>query len=174
MKLAFVGDNFSVGVLSRQVRSVWQAFEVVLRPEIALCVPITAQGQIVLLRQYRVAVDEVLLEFPAGRLGDGEDAECAIRRELLEETGFRVSMIHRIGAFLTAPHFSNERVNVFVASGELSSLPTPTPKEDLFEIVELPPSTINGLIIEGRMLDSKSITAHALVRAQGTQFGVTL
>jgi ADP-ribose pyrophosphatase len=72
MKRVFEGDNFSVGVLAREVRSVWQDFEVVLRPDIALCVPITPEGRIVLIRQYRVSVDEVIIEFPAGRLGTGK------------------------------------------------------------------------------------------------------
>jgi ADP-ribose pyrophosphatase len=174
MKRVFEGDNFSVGVLAREVRSVWQDFEVVLRPDIALCVPITPEGRIVLIRQYRVSVDEVIIEFPAGRLGDGEDAEHAIRRELLEETGFRVDRIRKIGSFLTAPHFSNERVTVFVATGAISALPTPTSKEDLREVVEMPPSGILQMIIDGRMLDSKSIAAHSVARASGTQFGVSL
>ncbi len=174
MRIVFEGDNFSVGVLLREIRTVTQAFEIVLRPEIALCVPITPDGQLVLLRQYRAAVDEVVLEFPAGRLCQGEDAESAIRRELLEETGFRVDKLHKVGAFLTAPHFSDERVTVFVAQGEISSLPTPTSKEDLREVMAVFPSTISQLIIEGQMLDAKSITAHAFARARGTHFGVTL
>ena len=68
MSLAFKGDNFSVGIVSRQVRSVWQDFEVVIRPEIVLCIPIDSSGQILLVGQVRAAVNRVVLEFPAGRV----------------------------------------------------------------------------------------------------------
>ena len=167
MSLAFEGDNFSVRIVSRQVRSVWQDFEFVVRPEVALCIPMNSQGQMLLIRQYRVAVDDVIMEFPAGRVSPGEDPENAARREVLEEIGFRTQSIERLGSFLTAPHFSDELVSVFFAKGDVISPPTPTPKEDLRQIVEVLPSAIDQLIADGRILDSKSIAAHTLSRIRG-------
>ena len=91
MSTPFEGDSLSVRIVSRSIRSVLQNFEVVVRPQIALCIPVTDDGNLLLIRQYRVAVNNVILEFPAGRIEVGEDSERAATRELLEEIGFLVT-----------------------------------------------------------------------------------
>jgi ADP-ribose pyrophosphatase len=174
MRVEFKGDNFSVSIVSRQVRSVWQNFEVVIRPEIALCIPIDSTGQILLVRQFRAAVNSVVLEFPAGRVSPAEDPEQAAQRELIEEIGFRARTVDKLGTFLTAPHFSDELVNVYVTRGDIVTLPAPTPKEDFREIVSVRLSEIDRLIKEGSLCDAKSITAHAMARLSGGHLGTSI
>lgn len=174
MDFGFEGENFSVRIVYREVRSVRQRFEVVVRPQVALCIPVTENGEVVLIRQHRIAINDVILEFPAGRVSKGEDPEDAVRRELVEEAGFVVDRIEQIGTFFTAPHFSDEKVSVFVANGNIIAAPTPTPKEDFRQAIRLPPTEINKLIADGRMIDSKSISAYALAHARGAQFGTIL
>jgi ADP-ribose pyrophosphatase len=173
MDLVFDCEAFSVRRVSREVRSVRQDYEIVVRPQVALSIPITSDGHLVLVRQFRAGADGFILEFPAGRLTQNEDPEHAARRELLEETGFRVDTMHRIGTLLTAPHFSDESIVVFVAAGEIAADPTPTPKEDL-RVIELPPPGVAELIANGHIIDCKTIAAHALARSGGAHFGVTL
>jgi ADP-ribose pyrophosphatase len=172
--VVFEGENFSVRILSREVRSVQQQFEVAVRPRVALCIPMTLDGQLILIRQFRPAMNRVTLEFPAGRVKQDEDPEHAARREILEEIGFRADSIRQLGSLLSAPHFSDEVVDVFIAIGGIASTPTPTPKEDLRDVIIIPPTAIDQSIAEGRLIDSKSIAAHALARIHSPVFGVTL
>jgi ADP-ribose pyrophosphatase len=174
MSTVFKGENFSVKIYSRELRAVRQQFEVAVRPRIALCIPISKEGELIFLNQFRVAMNKVVLEFPAGRIEAGENPEHAIRREMVEEIGFRLDSVHLLGTLLTAPHFSDEVVMVFTGKGEIVTTPAPTPKEDLREIVTLTLSSVDKYIAEGRLIDSKSIAALALARAQGSQFGVSI
>ena len=69
-------------------------FGIIRHPGASLAVPITADGQVVILRQYRFAVRARLLEFPAGTLEEGEDPLESMQRELGEEAGYSLSLIH--------------------------------------------------------------------------------
>ena len=173
MSTVFKGENFSVKIYSRELRAVRQQFEVAVRPKIALCIPISKEGELVFINQFRVAMNTIVLEFPAGRIEAGENPEHAIRREMMEEIGFRLNSVHALGTLFTAPHFSDEVVMVFIGTGEIVTTPSPTPKEDLREIVNMTLSSVDKYIADGRLIDSKSIAALALAQAQGYQFGVT-
>ena len=76
-----------------------------------------AGGRIVMIRNYRVAVEQELLELPAGKLEPTEVPEHAAARELEEETGYRCSELMRLGEFYTSPGFANELMHAFVARG---------------------------------------------------------
>src|SRR5947209_2381816 len=73
--------------------------EIVVHPEVVAILPVTDDGRLVLVRQYRKAAERVLLEFPAGGVDDGETAEEAVRREMIEETGYRVADVERLCGF---------------------------------------------------------------------------
>jgi ADP-ribose pyrophosphatase len=77
---------------------------------------------VLLVRQYRVAVGELLLEIPAGTLdvaddGSIEDPDLAARRELEEETGMRAASWRKVATFYTAPGFTSELMHLYVATG---------------------------------------------------------
>jgi len=165
-KIPFDGENFRVRIVSRAVREVQQNFEIVQRPLIALCIPYTRDGQVLLLSQYRAAIDDTSLEFPAGRVTSTEDSRSAVRRELLEEIGFVTDSIEHVGSLQTAPHFSDERVDVFVAKGHVTQPPTPTAKEDAIKVVIVPKRVIYDLIRDGRLVDAKSIAAFSQAAAR--------
>lgn len=74
------------------------------------------EGRLLLVRQYRHATGETMLELPAGTLDDDEPPEqCAIR-ELQEETGYKPARIERLGGFWTAPGYCNEYLHVFLCT----------------------------------------------------------
>jgi ADP-ribose pyrophosphatase len=78
-------------------------------------VPLLDDGRIVMVRQYRHAVGQVLVEFPAGKLDPGESVlECAIR-ELREETGYEAAQWARAGVFHNAAAYSTERMEIWFA-----------------------------------------------------------
>lgn len=172
MTIAFEGESFRVRIVSRAVRTVAQQFEIAARPPVVLCIPRTLQGNIVLVRQYRPAVAQHTLEFPAGSIGPGEDPETAIRRELLEEAGFHAVRLRSLATFRTAPHFSDELITAFVASGQIVSSPTPTPKEELMEVLQIAPAAVRKLIEGGQLSDSKSIAAYMLASILDSAFGM--
>src|SRR5262245_53627567 len=94
-------------------QSVW----VVEHPGAVAIVPVTEQGELVLVRQYRHAARDVLIEIPAGRLDRGEAPLAAARRELAEETGMSASDWRELVTFLPAPGFCSERIVLFEARG---------------------------------------------------------
>lgn len=134
--------------------------EVVRHP--GSCAAVALIGHdVVLVRQYRDAVGESLLEIPAGtRDVEGEDpAECAAR-EVLEETGHLVVSIEPLASIHMSPGFLDERVELFLARVEVSAGP-----EDEIEVVRMPLVEAVRAVRDGRIRDAKS--AVALLLAAG-------
>lgn len=112
--------------------------EVVRHSGAVVILPILDDGRIVLIRQYRYAVDRVLLEVPAGRLEPGEDPEDAARRELQEETGYFARELSALSSFYPAPGYTDEKMFLFRASG--LEMRQASPDED--EYIEVFPMTV--------------------------------
>lgn len=91
--------------------------EIVKHPGAVAVIAVTDEGKIVLVEQYRKAMERTLVEIPAGKLEKGEDpAECA-RRELEEETGYECKEMEWLVSFYTSPGFADEIVHLYVAKG---------------------------------------------------------
>ena len=87
-------------------------------PPSVLVVPVTADGSLVMVRQYRHNLRRHVLEFPAGVAEDGEDLEEAALRELLEETGYRPASgcrLRPLGAFYSLPSETNKYTHAYLA-----------------------------------------------------------
>ncbi len=163
MKDAFTGDNFTVSLVEEEVRGVRQQFEVVRRSEVVLGIPIDENtGNILLTRQYRVAIGRETLEFPAGKVEKDEDLPAAVLRELDEELGFSGSTPRLLGRLLTAPHFSDEEIFCFLVRGSVKGNPHPTEKEAIFGLRSY---TMDDLMREagGAIDDSKTLAAILLL-----------
>lgn len=91
--------------------------EVVRHPGAVTVIPVLDETRIVLIRNHRIAVDETLLELPAGKLEPGEKPEMAARRELVEETGYECEHVRKIGEFYTSPGFADELMHAYLATG---------------------------------------------------------
>ncbi len=91
--------------------------EIIEHPGAVVIVPILSDGRVCLIRNYRVAVRQWLLEFPAGTLEVGEPPIRTAERELIEETGYRASNIQSLCQFFMSPGILNERMHAFVATG---------------------------------------------------------
>ena len=81
----------------------------------AVIVPVLEDGQVVLVRQFRLAAGRSLWELPAGSLDRGETALAAARRELAEETGYRAASWRKLIEFFPSPGFLDERMTLFLA-----------------------------------------------------------
>jgi 8-oxo-dGTP pyrophosphatase MutT (NUDIX family) len=128
--------------------------EIVRHPGAVAVVALTGTRNAILVRQLREAVGERLLELPAGVLDvAGEAAETAARRELEEETGHRAASWSRLGRILASPGFSDEAVELFLATGA-----EPVgPGEEGVEVVRLPLDEARAAIEDGRIVDAKTI-----------------
>jgi ADP-ribose pyrophosphatase len=129
--------------------------EVVHHPGAAAVLTMTEDERVVLTRQFREAVRTVLLEIPAGIYDvEGERPEDTARREVLEETGYRVTSLDRLGLIHTSPGFVDETIDLFLAEAERTADP-----EAGIEIVELSLEEAVGLVLDGRIVDAKTAVA---------------
>jgi ADP-ribose pyrophosphatase len=89
---------------------------------------VSEDDRVILVRQYRYAVDDALWELPAGRMDTGEAPEQAARRELVEEVGLEAGRVEPLATFYTTPGFCDELMHVFRAT-DLRQVP-PRPEDD--------------------------------------------
>ncbi len=131
--------------------------EIVEHKGCAVIVPVDDKGDVLLVRQYRKAVERELLELPAGGIDPGEGPEqCAIR-ELVEETGFRAAHIEPLGGFYSSPGFSTEYMHLFLATGLSPAGDRPKPEDENIEVVPVPLKDAPRLIASGEVCDAKSV-----------------
>jgi len=130
-------------------------------PGAALAVPITKDNKVIILRQYRFAVSQYLLEFPAGTLEIGETPINSIKREIQEETGYKAEQWDELGTLVPAPGYADEAIYLFLARN-LSKLKSDV-EGDLDEDIEvliMDPDKLDNLISSGHeILDAKTVTA---------------
>jgi 8-oxo-dGTP pyrophosphatase MutT (NUDIX family) len=115
-------------------------------------------GDVILVRQYRAAVDRWLIEAPAGKRDiDGEDPETTAIRELEEEAGMVASRIELLARFYNSPGFSDEYTYCYLAEG-LSPVPTIPhgPEEEHMEVVRMPLGVAISAIWSGEIEDAKT------------------
>jgi ADP-ribose pyrophosphatase len=119
-------------------------------------VPVDAEGNILLVNQYRSPIGKDLLEIPAGGIDKGEDPETAVIREMREETGFKPVKVTRLSGYYLSPGFTDEYMHLFLAE---NLVPAPLSAEDTpgIEVVKVPVLKINELILSGKIEDSKSV-----------------
>ncbi|WP_414542374.1 NUDIX hydrolase [Nostoc sp. CCY0012] len=140
-------------------------WECIRHPGGALAVPVTAEGKLVLVRQYRFAIQGRILEFPAGTVEPSEDPLETVQREIQEETGYSAQKWDKLGEFFLAPGYSDEIIYAFLAR-DLEKLENPPEKEadEDIETVLLTPEELEKAIIEGELVDAKTISSFLLAR----------
>ncbi len=119
-------------------------------------VAVNQEGKIILIKQFRKPVEEVLLEIPAGRIEPKEDPQDTALRELEEETGFKANKIVKLVEYYSTPGFSNEVLHIYLAT----ELTTGIAKPDEDEYIETFPMTLEVAmekIKSGEIKDSKAI-----------------
>jgi ADP-ribose pyrophosphatase len=121
-------------------------------------VPILDTKTVLLIRQFRQAVGETLLEIPAGTLEDDEDPDSCAARELEEETGYRAGSLQRLFSQYLAPGYSNEVLHVYCARDLTCSSARPDVDEEI-ELIPVRMADIETMIWDGRIRDAKSIAA---------------
>lgn len=165
-RLFYQGRRFAYEVnhlrLPNGVEGDW---ECIRHPGGALAVPITPEGKLVLVKQYRFALAARLLEFPAGTVEPDENPQETIQREIAEETGYSASQWRSLGKFPLAPGYSDEYIYAFLAQGlkKLAKPPQQDEDEDI-EVVLMTPQELEQAIFAGELIDAKSISSYFLAK----------
>ena len=129
--------------------------EIVRHPGAVCVIPVTDEGEVIMVRQFRYAFEEVLLEVPAGKLEPGEDPLSAALRELEEESGVVAENVEYIGELYTTVAIFDEKIHMYLATGLTYKNAHPDDGEFL-EIEKIPLSVLVEKVMNGEIKDSKT------------------
>ncbi|MBQ0138233.1 MAG: NUDIX hydrolase [Kurthia sp.] len=134
--------------------------ELVVHPGAVGIIPITNDGRLIVVEQYRKPLERSLVEIPAGKLEPGEEPAVTAVRELEEETGFGANSFTYLQTIATSPGFADEVVHLYVAK-DLYRIENPaSPDEDEFvELMTITLEEAEQMIEDGRIFDAKTVIA---------------
>ncbi len=120
--------------------------------------PVTSDGSVLLIRQFRYALGQEILEIPAGIVDEGEDFLSAARRELQEEIGYYPGTLEEMGRMYNSPGFCTEMLILFLAS-DLRPSKLDHDDDEFIETVSIPAEEIASLLADGKIIDGKTFSA---------------
>lgn len=138
--------------------------DVVRHPRSVVLVPVPEPGHVILIRQYRYAVDQWLWELPAGSVDDGESPEEAARRECHEEIGQVPATLVRLAALLPTPGYCDEEMVFFRASSlDVPDTAAAVDEDESIETRTLDVRDAREMIRRGEIVDMKTIVGLGLL-----------
>lgn len=136
--------------------------ELIKHPGAVAVLAVTDDQKIIMVEQYRKALEKTIVEIPAGKLEQGEDPEVCAKRELEEETGYEAAEWSLLTSFYTSPGFADEIVHLYIAKGLTKKENSAALDEDEFvNLMELTLSEAEQLVNDQRIHDAK--TAYAVL-----------
>lgn len=130
--------------------------ELIRHPGAVGIVPITAEQDVLLVRQYRHPIRGFVLEIPAGIPDAGESAEDCARRELEEETGTKAKSLTKLAEFFTTPGYSDEFFHLFLAeAGEMGAQKLDS--DEFLEVIKVPIDRARQMVESQDIQDAKTI-----------------
>lgn len=130
--------------------------QIVHHPGAVAIVPIDADDNVLMVRQYRHPIEQALLEIPAGVVEIGESPDDTAQRELREETGFATRNLRAVGGIYSSPGFCDEMVYMYIARDLIPSRLPADDDEDI-SVERVPMSQAGRLIRLGEIQDAKSV-----------------
>ena len=138
--------------------------EWIKHPGASAVLPVTPEGRLIFVRQYRYPIQQVTLEIPAGKLdAEGEDPLDCAKRELSEETGYQAEKYTFLTKLATTVGFSNEFIYIYAAEGLTAGRQHPD-EDEFINVCTLTMDEAMAKIRSGEICDAKSITAVLLLR----------
>ncbi len=140
--------------------------EIIRHPGAAAIVPVDADLNVIILKQYRHAIGKYIWEIPAGTLDETEDPLTCAQRELTEETGYRAESWESLGAVTPVPSYSDEKIDLYLARDLLPAKQN-LEQDEIIQVEKLPLSDSVRMVLSGEIEDAKTIagilkTAHKL------------
>ena len=137
--------------------------EIVRHPGAVCVVPLTDDGEVVMVRQFRYPFGEVLLEIPAGKLEPGENPLKAVKRELEEESGAIAGKIEHIGEIYTTVAIFDEKIQLYLAR-DLKFINAHPDSDEFIESTKIPLSELVKMVMNNEIKDAK--TQIAILKAE--------
>lgn len=135
--------------------------EIIKHPGAVAVIAVTEENKILMVEQYRKALERSLVEIPAGKLEKGEDPVDSACRELEEETGYECEKMEHLTSFYTSPGFADEIVHLYFAHGiRKKENPAGVDEDEFVELYELSLEEAVEYMKEGKIRDAK--TAYAI------------
>ena len=131
--------------------------KVIVHPSGAVAILPLQGDRCKLLRQYRYAIDQYIIEAPAGTMEPGENPLATAGRELIEETGFAAATIEPRGFIYTTPGFTDEKIYLFEARGLSPSQEYGKDEDEVIEVIDVAVRDLTAMIGDGRIVDGKTI-----------------
>lgn len=132
--------------------------EYIVHPGASAIVALTADGSLILEKQYRYPIKSLTLEIPAGKRDGDEDPLVCAKREFAEETGYEALSWTKIGSIATTVGFSDEIIHLFLAK-DLKEGSQHTDEDEFINIVQIPFNEVISMIKSGEITDAKTICA---------------
>ncbi len=165
----YKGKIFDVHVAHVREGEVEYSREIVSHKGSVVIVPMFADSKVALVRQYRYAAGEYLLELPAGTLEKHESAEIGAKRELEEEIGVTAGKIEKLSEFYVSPGFLTEKMFVYLAA-DLTETQQNFDDDEFIEVEKLSFPQIFEMIRRNEFKDAKTMLGLILA---GAKFGFT-
>ncbi|AZB44884.1 NUDIX hydrolase [Bacillus sp. FJAT-42376] len=135
--------------------------EIVKHPGAVAVIALTSDGKMLMVEQFRKALERTLVEIPAGKLEKGEKPETTAVRELEEETGYTAGSMDHLLSFYTSPGFADELVHLYITDDLIPLENKASLDEDEFvELMEVTLEEAEEMVANGRIYDAK--TAYAV------------
>ncbi len=139
---------------------------VVELPTSAAAMAITEEGEVLLVKQYRHPVGQELLELPGGFIDEGENPVEAIRRELLEETGYSFAHVQQLGITAANPGVLSNFTYLFIATGGKKTTGQQLDANEEIDIILKPKDEVRNLLLKSGIKQSM----HALCLFYGFHY----
>lgn len=134
-------------------------YYVIERPDAAIIFPLTPDGEVVLVRQYRPPLDLMELGLPAGLVEPGEEPETAARRELLEETGYAGGEWETLGAVASSPGLKSNWAYLYLVRGVEEVAAPDLDEHERVDVMRVPVGKMRSLVQSGGIVSSSGVAA---------------
>ena len=131
-----------------------EAYYVVELPTTACAVALTEEGEVLMVRQYRHPLAEILLEIPGGFIDENESSDVAMKRELLEETGYEFSSIIKVGKIAANPGVLNNYTYLFLAKGGVKTSEQKLDETEELEVEKISLQELKKLFLENKIMQA--------------------
>lgn len=138
-------------------------YQILEKKDTAIIVPLTSDGQLILIKEYFTALDEYQLDLPGGRIEEGKDELETATKELQEEIGYRANKLDLLGVVTMSPGYLTQKSHLFLAR-DLVESELKGDEEEKLEIVRYPFDKFEELIDQSQITEARTITALYLTR----------
>ncbi len=139
------------------------SYQILEKKDTVIIVPITSEGELILIKEYFTAIDEYQIDLPGGRIDPGHSEIETVNKELQEEIGYKAGKIDLLGVVTISPGYLTQKAHLFLAR-DLSESKLEGDEEEALEIVKYPFDKFEELIEQGKITESRAIAALYMAR----------